>query len=691
MLGIAPLCRQAAAQPVMRWEIEATIVEVRDPNMIFRNVRTGDPVRGLISFDLSTVGETDGASFGDYTHDRLFQVAGMVIENPRDGSEISFLPNRKELPWVSILNDEEGLSLSLDLFEAIQPVVAPDGYQGDSPEIGVLLLGPGGALDSAGLPTTLELADWTDALIGFGDASVNPNASSVGAQIHTLRPVEPPKIPGDFNASGIVDTADYVVWRNGLGTTYTQADYDTWRANFRAGDPPVTHLPFDPGTTREWTRQLGTATADSAQWGVSADGVGNVYISGRTGGNLGGPSAGEEDAFVAKYDEAGGLLWLRQLGTTKNDSSRDVSTDGLGNVFVSGFTSGSLGGPLTGTSDAFVAKYDAAGKLLWAQQLGATGTGTSSNGVSTDHLGNVYISGSTTGVLDGSNIGGSDAFVAKYSANGNHLWTRQLGSTELDFNTLVSADGLGNVYLAGRTNGSLGGPNEPGDLDAWLAKYTAEGNLEWTRQFGTTKLDTAYGVSADGLGNVYFTGTTRGSLDGPSVGESDAYLAKYDQAGNLLWVRQLGSSSPDHSWDVSADALGNAYIVGHTGDSAGGHNANAFAAMYNAAGNLQWVYQFGTNTNDAATGVSADAHGNVYIVGTTSGNLGGTNAGDADVFLAKLLGGLAGDSSAGKFHPALPEPSAIALLIAACHCWLAQQCRTRRRLPDTRNQTKYGR
>jgi hypothetical protein len=37
---------------------------------------------------------------------------------------------------------------------------------------------------------------------------------------------------GDFNSDGTVDAADYVVWRNGVGSTYTQTDYDVWRAHF---------------------------------------------------------------------------------------------------------------------------------------------------------------------------------------------------------------------------------------------------------------------------------------------------------------------------------------------------------------------------------------------------------------------------------------------------------------------------
>ncbi len=163
----------------------------------------------------------------------------------------------------------------------------------------------------------------------------------------------------------------------------------------------------------EWTEQLGT---DSDDWGlgVSADSLGNVYISGLTYGSLGGPNAGQSDAFVAKYDASGALQWTEQLGTANWDESYGVSADSLGNVYISGLTYGSLGGPNAGTNDTFLAKYDAAGALQWIEQLG-TGSPDASYGVSADLAGNVYISGSTEGSLGGPNAGGIDAFVAKYA------------------------------------------------------------------------------------------------------------------------------------------------------------------------------------------------------------------------------------------------------------------------------------
>ena len=107
--------------------------------------------------------------------------------------------------------------------------------------------------------------------------------------------------------------------------------------------------------TVEWTRQLGT-TGEDASNGVSADGLGNVFISGWTYGALNGTNAGRSDAFVSKYDAGGNLAWTRQLGTTGYDYSNGVLADGLGNVFISGVTSGALDGTNVGLTDAFLAK-----------------------------------------------------------------------------------------------------------------------------------------------------------------------------------------------------------------------------------------------------------------------------------------------------------------------------------------------
>ena len=96
-------------------------------------------------------------------------------------------------------------------------------------------------------------------------------------------------------------------------------------------------------------------------------------------------------------------------------------------------------------------------------------------------------------------------------------WTRQLGTSSEDVSLAVSADGLGNVYISGWTDGSMDGTNAGGD-NAFLSKYDAGGTLDWTRQLGTSSTDASLSVSADGLGSVYISGRTRGSLEGTNTG-----------------------------------------------------------------------------------------------------------------------------------------------------------------------------
>ncbi len=221
--------------------------------------------------------------------------------------------------------------------------------------------------------------------------------------------------------------------------------------------------------TLEWTKQLGTS-GDDISFGVSSDGLGNVYISGFTGGSLGGPHAGYADAFLSKYDSDGNFQWTAQLGTSGDDQSFGVTSDGLGNVYISGTTEGSLGGTNAGLGDAFLSKYDSNGNFQWTSQLG-TSSADGSNGVSSDGLGNAYISGYTRGSLDGTSSGSFDAFLSKYDSSGNLLWTEQLGTSSSDYSTGVSSDGLGNVYISGETLGSFG-RTSAGGRDAFIVKFS---------------------------------------------------------------------------------------------------------------------------------------------------------------------------------------------------------------------------
>ena len=362
-----------------------------------------------------------------------------------------------------------------------------------------------------------------------------------------------------------------------------------------------------------------------------------MLITGITHGSLGGSHAGAQDVFVAKYASTGTLAWIRQLGTPGYDAGYGVATDASGNLFVSGFTYGSLGGPNMGRADAFVAKYDSAGTLAWINQLG-TSAADISHGVATDIMGNVFIGGSTEGALNGSNAGQTDIFLAKYDPSGTLVWTRQRGTERYDSIFGVATDDLGNVFVGGYTEGDLGGANA-GEADAFVAKYGPSGTLAWMRQLGTPGYDQSSGIATDVAGNVYISGITQGVSGGPNDSDADAFVTKYTPEGTLEWSRQLGTASNDESLGVATDGWGNVFISGYSGGSLDGQNAGDYdvhVAKYDSTGELAWIRQLGTGDRDVSHRVATDAAGNVVIAGVTRGSLDGPNQGSADAFIVKL-------------------------------------------------------
>src|SRR5262245_47778859 len=106
----------------------------------------------------------------------------------------------------------------------------------------------------------------------------------------------------------------------------------------------------------QWIRQLGTPNDDQGK-GVAADSLGNVYLSGYSAGSLATSNAGQRDGFAARYDGVGNQSWVTQWGTNFIDEAHDISLDGAGGVYVGGST----------FAYSFLRKYDTASNLLWAR------------------------------------------------------------------------------------------------------------------------------------------------------------------------------------------------------------------------------------------------------------------------------------------------------------------------------------
>jgi Ca2+-binding RTX toxin-like protein len=396
----------------------------------------------------------------------------------------------------------------------------------------------------------------------------------------------------------------------------------------------------DDDTNLLWIRQLGTPNEDGP-WGggIATDGNENLYVTGVTFGNLEGINAGPPDAFLVKYDKNGNLAWKKQLGSSNYEWYEQVATDSNNNVYLSGGTAGNLAGTNAGLEDLFLAKYDQNGNQIWVLQYGSY-SWDSPFGMTIDSGNNIYLAGATGSNLGGANAGDIDAYLIKYDENGNRLWVKQWGTVNYDQADDIALDSSGNLYISGRTNGNLGGTNA-GSSDAFLAKYDLNGHQIWLEQLGSSGNDTGsegVEVITDSAGNVYIASSTNGNLGGTNAGGKDAWVAKYDSSGNQLWLKQFGTAADDIATDVKTDAFGNLYLTGQTSGSLGGTNAggtDAWFAKYDENGNLLWIQQTGTSADDSATGIAPITAGNFYLTGGTEGSLGGPNTGDFDIWVAK--------------------------------------------------------
>jgi len=368
--------------------------------------------------------------------------------------------------------------------------------------------------------------------------------------------------------------------------------------------------------------------------------------------------------------------WVAAGGGPGTDVGNAIAVDAAGNSVVAGYFMGTANfGTNTlvsaGVTDIFVARYNAAGQVLWARRAGGPGYDTA-KGVALDTGGNIYVTGAYEGVADfGTNsltnttlTSYSDIFLARYDAAGNSVWARSAGAEFAhDEGTAVAVDGVGNVLVAGRSVlETFAGVPVANTGRILVAKFTSAGTEVWAWKAGSYSggnLDIATGVAADGAGNVLVTGTFHSPLAAfgggtfTNRGNSDIFLARLDSAGTLQWTRQAGGAGEDTASGVALAADGSAYVAGATGGagsfsptnnvaSLAGAFTDGFVAKYAGDGGVTWVRQFGGAGVAAARGVAVDAAGTVHLTGYFSGAATfGTNSlngitGSYDAFLARL-------------------------------------------------------
>lgn len=330
--------------------------------------------------------------------------------------------------------------------------------------------------------------------------------------------------------------------------------------------------------------------------------------------------------------------WTVIAGSSTDDFGSAIASDNAGNIYVAGASAGAFGGTtLLGGDDAVIAKYGSGGNRIWAQLIGSASNDAAA-GVLCDGVGNIYVAGTTEGDFNGqANAGGLDAFLAKYDDAGQHLWTRIFGTSEDDSAAGVCADPDGNVYVAGTTYGTFGG-----DADLFVVKYTPDGSNVWTRIWGSADADNAVGIAA-GSNGIFVAGHTLGMIDGQTnAGNGDVCLTLLNMAGTLQWTRLWGSPECEMPSSVAVDNQGCALVVATTfatqqpnGVDTGSSDCQMIKV--NGAGDTVWVRQWGSPRGDTSAGVCVGGNNDVYACGSAGAVMDGeVYAGFEDVFVTRF-------------------------------------------------------
>jgi hypothetical protein len=388
-----------------------------------------------------------------------------------------------------------------------------------------------------------------------------------------------------------------------------------------------------PDAGGRWVDQWGTDKNDQIL-AMALDEDGELFVVGRTAGELEGhvSSGGGADQIAGGRLRAGSERWTEQWGTGATEEATGLVLADDGGLFVSGHSSGALGEDSFGLADAVLTRLTEEHAIDWTVQWGTAAADRPTKMVlSSDEA--LIVLGATAGNLGRSNPDAtkSDVFVTKLSTAGDEAWTTQWGAEGNDFGFGLAAGPAGSTFVAGSTAGSIEGGQYEGGIDLFCSKIDADGDIEWTLQWGSGADEYAHAVAVLPSGEALVV-SDRGII-AADEGEGAMLITKITAGGAIAWTYAFGATNSDTPRAIALAEGGAFYVAGEThGDLvADGHMgmADFFVTLRDADGMELWTQQYGTAMDEKVHALAVGSE-TIYVAGSTEGSAGVSNLGLMD-------------------------------------------------------------
>jgi len=299
----------------------------------------------------------------------------------------------------------------------------------------------------------------------------------------------------------------------------------------------------------------------------------------------------------------GDILWKHLYGRPSNtETLTDVKQTADGGYIAVGSTFSYEADP--GVEYLWVVKTDAEGDTLWTKVFGNGGGDDAASSVVITQNGNFVIVGETASYSQD----GLDAWILKLDSNGDTIWTKTFSGNNADIAKSVIIDKKGRYIVAGHTKGATG------IWDALLLKYDADGNLLWDRTYGGTNLEKMNDLCQTEDGNYLLTGYTTSF----GVDSEDLYLIKADENGDTVWTKTYGGPADQNGHGIDMLPDGGAIVAGWTGTFLSA--SDIWLLRVDADGDTLWTKTYHYGDWDQANKVIRTFNGGFLLSGKAKGN-----------------------------------------------------------------------